>query len=540
MKERVKEIPARAVEFWNKYTSKQKTIIIAVICVVLLLIAVAAYLVSRPTWTKFNEFSKLEDASAMVDALDEQGIANKSSKDGLTIYVHDNQMTEAFYTMSDNNLVDTGYTWDKAFDNSMSTTESEKSQKRVLALQSQLKNSMLSYSFIDDADVFIDVPESSYSILDEANDTSVTARITVSEKNKELLTTETAQSLAAWLAGAVGTDVEHVVINDSDGNSVYNGTASDGLGAVLTGGVTEYCDKLRNNIAQNIIKILVKCGYDDVEVGTQGVKFDMDQAERLTKTYTVADGREYGYPTNVYNYTNEGNSGVAGGIPGTDTNDNDETDYVLNNGSSTNSSLEIEKLTDLLTNETIENIKKELPAIEFDASSIGIVVTRYQVYDEEQLEKDGTLDNMTFDEFMAANNNRNTITISDEELELIAAAAGVDSANVRVVAYEVPKFIEKTGSSRSVSDYLMIILAVLIIALLIFVVLRGTAPMKVSETEPELSVEQLLATTKENQSLEDIEFSDKSETRKMIEKFVDENPEAVAQLLRNWITDDWD
>lgn len=540
MKERVKEIPARAVEFWNKYTSKQKTIIIAVICVVLLLIAVAAYLVSRPTWTKFNEFSKLEDASAMVDALDEQGIANKSSKDGLTIYVHDDQMTEAFYTMSDNNLVDTGYTWDKAFDNSMSTTESEKSQKRVLALQSQLKNSMLSYSFIDDADVFIDVPESSYSILDEANDTSVTARITVSEKNKELLTTETAQSLAAWLAGAVGTDIEHVVINDSDGNSVFNGTASDGLGAVLTGGVTEYCDKLRNNIAQNIIKILVKCGYDDVEVGTQGVKFDMDQAERLTKTYTVADGREYGYPTNVYNYTNEGNSGVAGGIPGTDTNDNDETDYVLNNGSSTNSSLEIEKLTDLLTNETIENIKKELPAIEFDTSSIGIVVTRYQVYDEEQLEKDGTLDNMTFDEFMAANNNRNTITISDEELELIAAAAGVDSANVRVVAFEVPKFIEKTGSSRSVSDYLMIILAVLIIALLIFVVLRGTAPMKVSETEPELSVEQLLATTKENQSLEDIEFSDKSETRKMIEKFVDENPEAVAQLLRNWITDDWD
>ena len=86
----------------------------------------------------------------------------------------------------------------------------------------------------------------------------------------------------------------------------------------------------------------------------------------------------------------------------------------------------------------------------------------------------------------------------------------------------------------------MIILAVLIVALLIFVVVRGTAPVAVADEEPELSVEQLLATTKENQSLEDIEFSEKSETRKMIEKFVDENPEAVAQLLRNWITDDWD
>ena len=84
----------------------------------------------------------------------------------------------------------------------------------------------------------------------------------------------------------------------------------------------------------------------------------------------------------------------------------------------------------------------------------------------------------------------------------------------------------------------MFILTVLIVGLLIFVVIRGTAPVKVVEEEEELSVEQLLATTKENQSLEDIEFSDKSETRKLIEKFVGENPEAVAQLLRNWLDEE--
>jgi flagellar M-ring protein FliF len=39
--------------------------------------------------------------------------------------------------------------------------------------------------------------------------------------------------------------------------------------------------------------------------------------------------------------------------------------------------------------------------------------------------------------------------------------------------------------------------------------------------------------------LEEIELSDKSETRIMIEKFVDENPEAVALLLRNWINEEW-
>ena len=34
-------------------------------------------------------------------------------------------------------------------------------------------------------------------------------------------------------------------------------------------------------------------------------------------------------------------------------------------------------------------------------------------------------------------------------------------------------------------------------------------------------------------------LEEKSETRKMIEKFVDENPEAVASLLRNWLSEDW-
>ena len=51
----------------------------------------------------------------------------------------------------------------------------------------------------------------------------------------------------------------------------------------------------------------------------------------------------------------------------------------------------------------------------------------------------------------------------------------------------------------------MIILTVLIIALLIFVILRGASPLAAEDEEPELSVEQLLATTKENQSLDDIE-----------------------------------
>lgn len=537
MQERIKEIPARFVEFWNKYTGKQKTIIIAVICVVLAAIGLTAFLVSRPKWVKFEAFSNVNDANAMTDALDDAGIKWKASGNGLTLYVHDEDYTDALYTMSDSNLVDTGYSWDKAFDNSMATTESEKSQKRILALQSELRNSMRHYSFVEDADVFIDIPDNSYSVIDEEGQTSVTALITPKEKNVDELTAETAQSLAYWLANAVGTDVENVIINEKEGGCLYNGSTQSGLGGVLAGGVDEYCEKLRSTIASNVTNLIIKMGYSDVEVGTQGIQFNVDQAETLSKSYSVGEGREYGYPTNLYTYESEGGNGV-GGPPGTASND-DDTDTVINQGSQYSSSVNIEKLQGLLTNETIENIKHETPTIETENSSLGIVVLRYRIYEEAQLEADGTLDNMTFEEFIAANNERTPIQLSEEEIQNISMATGVDQARINVVAYEVPKFVEKPDTARGIADYLMIILAVLIIALLIFVVLRGTAPVQVSEEEPELSVEQLLATTKENQSLEDIEFSDKSETRRMIEKFVDENPEAVAQLLRNWLNEDW-
>lgn len=542
MREKVKEIPEKFKVFWDKYTSKQKTIVIAIICVVLIAIGVVAWLASRPTWSKFQVFDSVDDANTMTKALDDQSITWKASSDGKTIYVHQDDMTNALYAMSDNGLTDKGYTWDAAFDNSMSTTESEKDQKRVLALQSEIRQSLIQYKFIDDANVFINVPESTYTVLSsddaETAKTSITASIELNDKNKDLLDDKTAETLAYWLANTVGTDVKNVIINDTDGKCIYNGNTSDGLGGVLTGGSTEYCNKLRNTIADNVTTLLIRCGYDDAQVGTDGIQFDMNKIETLTKEYSVDDGREYGYPTNLYTYSSKGASG-NGGTPGTDSNDSD-TDYVNNSSSGTSNTVDVQKLTDLLTNEKVQNIKQETPAIKLADSSLGIVVRKYTVYKEDDLKADGTLDKTTWDQFISQNNKISTTTVSTDEINLISAATGVSANKITVLAYNVPQFVSSTKSSNGISNYLMIILTVLIIALLIFVILRGASPLAAEDEEPELSVEQLLATTKENQSLYDIEFSDKSETRKMIEKFVDENPEAVAQLLRNWLNDEWE
>ena len=78
----------------------------------------------------------------------------------------------------------------------------------------------------------------------------------------------------------------------------------------------------------------------------------------------------------------------------------------------------------------------------------------------------------------------------------------------------------------------------IILALLAFVVIMSLRTKKEVEEEEELMVEDLLQST-QMEELENIELEQKSEARKLIESFVEENPEAVATLLRNWLDEDW-
>ena len=67
----------------------------------------------------------------------------------------------------------------------------------------------------------------------------------------------------------------------------------------------------------------------------------------------------------------------------------------------------------------------------------------------------------------------------------------------------------------------------------------GTKKKAAVEEEPELSVEDMLQSTPPEPEVENIDVETKSDTRKLVEKFVDENPEAAANLLRNWLNEDW-
>ncbi len=253
--------------------------------------------------------------------------------------------------------------------------------------------------------------------------------------------------------------------------------------------------------------------------------------------YSAPDGRTEGMLSHEDTYNAEGSSGT-GGVPGTTSNGEDGTTYVMED-TSNSTSTETEENRDYLPDETIR--EKSIPAglINYSGSSLSVAAIRYKALKEEDAKTQGLLDGISWEEYKLANAERVKVDTDEDLINLVSKASGIAVENISFISYEEPLFIDKEPAAISFTDILQILLIIVILGLLAFVVLRGMRGEKTEEVEEELSVETLLQSTPEQQ-LDDIELETKSETRKLIEKFVDENPESAAALLRNWLNEDWE
>jgi flagellar M-ring protein FliF len=193
---------------------------------------------------------------------------------------------------------------------------------------------------------------------------------------------------------------------------------------------------------------------------------------------------------------------------------------------------------DYLPNEKITSRSTPPGKIKYESSSISVSAITYNVVREEDAKDQGLLDGITWNEYKLANAARVPQTVNQDLVNVVAKATGIAPENIAMVAYTEPLFIDAEGMNITASDIIQIVLILVILGMLGFVVFRSMRGEAGEEEEPELSVEDLLQSTQESE-LTGIELEEKSETRKLVEKFVEENPEAAANLLRNWLQEDW-
>ena len=91
-----------------------------------------------------------------------------------------------------------------------------------------------------------------------------------------------------------------------------------------------------------------------------------------------------------------------------------------------------------------------------------MTATRWVVYDEDELKDSGQLKGTTFEKFKSAHSDPVQVDATQDEIDLIAKATGIQSSAIKLVCYERPQFVESQKKGFGLTDILQILLAVLI------------------------------------------------------------------------------
>lgn len=536
MQERLKELPKKFLEYWNKWTSKQKTIIISAILVVIVMIAILVMVLGRTRYTELGTFGDTKTASEIVTMLRGNSITTKLDSDNLTVLVDEKKYTDAVMAVSVSDMVSTGkFTLEDLFDTDLTTTNGERLQRAHLLVESEMEEFIKNYyEGIDDIVISYIAKDTSNSILIS----SKTIPVSVQLKTNSLFDKKQAVAIATTVAFGIGNpNTDDIRVTDTKGNVLFNGAEEEEDNSEI-----DLADKIkveeiyRENYINMVTGVMTVNNYTEINVAPS-LDINFDKAKQLLTEYIPLEGETSGVLIEEHSTSSSGEGGT-GDIPGTDSNGSETDYYLVDTTAGAYSSKTMDRYYE--PSVSIMETVYDYGTLNRENSSIAVTAIRSIYYTEEDLRLLGRLDDMSYEEYVIRNSEPIETEPSDKLISAISKATGIPEENVVLITYDSYVFEAKTEVARDWTFYLQILLAVILVAFLLFVVFRGMAPVEVTELEPELSVEQLLATTKENQSLEDVEFSEQSETRKMIEKFFDENPEAVAQLLRNWLNEDWD
>lgn len=532
MQERLKQLPKRLLEIWNKYTSKQKTIIISVFSGVVLALAILIVLLSRTKYVTLSTFETTTVATGVVQLLDENGIKYKLLDDQLTVEVDQKRQTDAVVLVAQSDLEDYGFGIDDLLNTSISTTSGERLIRSQLYSQFDLKGDIEEMVGVDKAKVNFVLQDSSTTILTAKKDTPASVFLTVNDKFD---TENTPEAIAVLVAYALGNEsTEQIRIVNQYGLVLYEGPVDEE--EMSEDDVALFKKEIYDAYEKLVYAGFLASGYELTEV-LPSITVNMDKRETYTERYYPDNpDMEQGYLSHYESYSASGVTG-DGDIPGTDS--NDETDYMLVNGLGGSSSIDSESM-DHIYNKQITNEIYETGVVDKEASTISVVATHVEEVTEDELRAKGLLtEEMDYEQFKLLYGKPAKTEPSEDLYQMVSKGTGIPVENIHITTYDQYRFVEIEKEPVDWEFILTIVLAVLILAFLIYVVFRGMAPVEVTEVEPELNYSEILAEHSGNASLDDVEFGEKSETRILIEKFFEENPESVAQLLRTWLNEDY-
>ncbi len=529
MPEALVKLWKQATEFWQSLDKSQKTRLYITSAIVAVVLGVSIFMLARPNHITLINSDDQKQISEMSNVLTENKIWNTLDDRGTGILVNAKDKSKARVALSSSGLPKEGTTFADAISMiGISTTESDKKQIWRNQQKAEIETNIKMLENVEAATVNLAVPESSIFIVEGEEAPKPQAIVTV--KTKKKLTPEQVQGIVLIVSRSVEKlDPKNVsVVDGNTGIALNNDISDDTLSAVNT---QEEMRVARENEIRK--KVLEQLGYgpsdsfDSLTV-TANVVLDFDKEKTQSKTLTNPEGMDGGALISSDTQDEKVKNGTAGGNPGVDSNPGTTT-YPTGTGENSDYTNKLAK-SNYAYDETMKDQEKATGKLIPKESSLAL-----SLWFGKKVADDTKMD----EAFV------NQIT------QIASAASGIPAANITINKLKMPpdEVVRKTLNDtirQLVTDYgFFALMLLLIIGMLVMAI-----PRRKTEVQPEVGEAALVAAAgaggpkflipEPGDPLPEIELEERSEIKKQIDKFVKQKPDSVAQLLRNWLSDEWD
>lgn len=522
MPEGIKKLLEKIGTFWKGLEKSQKIRIYVMVSITLIAVIATLVLTLRVEYVPLFDSSEDIDLKPVVDYLEGNGIKYKKGTN--QIFVDSRKKKDIEFDLSTQGIVSPEIsfadTWSKL---SLTATEADKQNLWKNYLTNDLVYKLKKFENVENATVQYTKPEKTYWARDNAEEQGSAY---VMLKTTSALTPDQVDAAARVVAASIGLPPDRVTIVDQKLNPLSRQGSSD-----LTRASTQ--DEMRrqrqleleNKVYETFkIGLVQNANFDTMSVSANPT-LDFDTHKSVSREYSAPDPDGQGYRSS-YEYLEENlTNGDTGDIPGTDTNPQTAPSYQFGeNGTSDYN--KVQSYEERLFNETNSETEKALGKLVSKQSTMSIVLWYGKVVE--------TADGLT-PEYL------------DEVRKLASDATGIPAANITV---SIQKLVPEPMPVVTLGDTLMELfdrygLYVLMLILLVIMVVTAL-PKKKPEGALELAAAEAAAGgagqggQAPSEPIPDISIEEQSELKKQIDKFVQQNPDAVAQLLRNWIAEDWE
>ncbi|MCX7841533.1 MAG: flagellar basal-body MS-ring/collar protein FliF [Clostridia bacterium] len=526
MPEALSRLQQQLVELWKNLDKSQKNRIFITSAILIVAITIGIVALTRPSYITLIKNADPKEVGEMTKILDDKKIWNRVENGGNAIVINsrDNSRAQAA-------LVQSGYpkstnmTFDDAFKMiKLNTTESDKKRLWEEYKANSLSAKLKALDNVEYADVTLAMPEPDPFVSKDEQRT--TANVVVKPRSE--LSPKQVQGIIMMVARSVENlnpkDISVVDTNLMPLNSEENE-------ATVPGSQYDMKQKVKRDLEKSVRDIFSGYQFDSfdaIRVVANPV-LDFNPQKQTEKIITNPEGREEGAVVSNREIKESVKNAGAKGVPGTESNPGNQNSPTYQIGTGGDSTYEKKQTeTNYQHNEKLVESSKALGVMDPEKSSMTVsLMYGKRVLDDSKI----------------------TPEIIQQIKQDVSLATGIAVSKVSVSKYKIaPPEIEKKQLADTVKEIfntygLFAVILLLAIGSIIMAITRSKKEPELelaAQTAGSLTGSKFAAPDAHEEYIQEIDLEERSEVKKQIEKFVKQKPEAVASLLRNWLSQDWD